>query len=115
MKRTGKYHYVKCPECKAKRAVFISSFIENVKKESVCFTCRRRKASKEVDAIITRNNKLKRKFDKLFCDLNGVCSTIKAHHDMLLDDPERLSTEFIIRLTCGNEGVEKYKNKSVIK
>ncbi len=38
----------------------------------------------------------------------GVCDIVKAHHQILQDDPNRLKSEFIIGLVCGYEGREFY-------
>jgi hypothetical protein len=115
-----KYYYVVCPHCKEKRAVFINGRTYTYKykrcdeietKEYECPTCRRRRVSKHIDSIITRSEVLNDKFDSMLCDMKGTCSVIKAHHELLLDDPERLTSEFIINLTCGDDGVKKYRKK----
>ena len=51
--------------------------------------------------------------DKLAeCTKLGTCDILHAHHDLLQDDPERLTTEFMIGMVCGREGLEKYYNRS---
>ncbi len=38
----------------------------------------------------------------------GVCDIVKAHHNVLQNDPDRLKSEFIINMVCGTEGKEFY-------
>lgn len=42
---------------------------------------------------------------------SGVCSILKRHHEILSDDPERLSTEFCVGLVCGEKKLKKYQKK----
>jgi len=45
------------------------------------------------------------------CD-TGICDTLKMHREVLADDPERLSTDFILELACHNsEKLENYRIK----
>ena len=48
------------------------------------------------------------------CNKLGTCEILKAHHNVLAADPERLTSEFMIGLICGEDGVKKYKSKRVI-
>jgi hypothetical protein len=41
----------------------------------------------------------------------GVCANLKIHHDALADDPERLTSDFLIGIICGEEGQRKYRAK----
>lgn len=45
------------------------------------------------------------------CEKFGTCDILSAHHDVLKDDPERLSTEFMIGMICGTEKKNKYVSK----
>jgi len=47
----------------------------------------------------------------LDCKIHGTCDILKAHKEILKDDPERLSGEFLISLICGEKKLEKYKAK----
>lgn len=53
------------------------------------------------------------KFDEAIenCEVHGTCGIIEAHREMVRDDPERLTTSFLIGLTCGMGGVRKYLKK----
>jgi glutaredoxin len=39
----------------------------------------------------------------------GICDRLKQHHANLVDDPERLTTDFMVGLICGVEGQEDYR------
>lgn len=45
----------------------------------------------------------------------GVCDIVKAHHNVLQDDPERLKSEFIINLVCGSDGKEFYIERRALR
>lgn len=57
------------------------------------------------------------KFDDLMTNCRyGTCDIFTAHHELLKDDPNRLSTEFLIGLVCGEKKKKEYvisKNASV--
>jgi hypothetical protein len=45
------------------------------------------------------------------CD-TGICDMLVRHHDKLVDDPERLTTDFILELCCTRpQKLEDYKIK----
>jgi len=53
--------------------------------------------------------KYKTPMDK--CD-TGICDMLVRHHDKLVDDPERLTTDFILELCCTRpQKLEDYKIK----
>lgn len=43
------------------------------------------------------------------CEKYGTCDILAAHHDALIDDPERLSTEFMLKMVCNTDGLERYR------
>ena len=45
------------------------------------------------------------------CSQAGTCGILDVHHDILKDDPDRLSTSFCIGMTCGIDGLRKYLAK----
>ncbi len=45
------------------------------------------------------------------CAALGTCEILKAHHEVLKDDRDRLKTDFLINLICGEEKMNKYKSK----
>lgn len=48
---------------------------------------------------------------KTKCKKAGTCDIIHFHHELLKDDPERLTTDFLVNLICGEEKLMKYKSK----
>jgi hypothetical protein len=60
------------------------------------------------ERLVEMENRLEKTPCKVGSD---VCSILKAHHEVLSDDPERLTTEFCIGLVCGEEGLQKYHAK----
>ncbi len=45
------------------------------------------------------------------CTKLGTCDVLHFHHELLKDDPERLKTDFLINLICGEEKMNKYISK----
>lgn len=79
----------------------------------MCKNCRKTALKKELNAIEQRmRDKRDEYHDELKkCTAGGVCDTLHMHHEILKDDPERLTTEFLIEMTCGTELLERYKKK----
>ena len=48
------------------------------------------------------------------CEILGTCDILKAHKEVLKDDPERLTGEFLINLICGEEKLKKYQLKKEV-
>jgi len=49
------------------------------------------------------------KFDELMLDCKfGTCDVLSAHHELLKDDPNRLRTDFLIGLICGERKKKEY-------
>lgn len=44
------------------------------------------------------------------CNASGTCDIYALHHKLLINDPQRLTTEFLIKLTCGDK-YTKYRQK----
>ena len=49
------------------------------------------------------------------CNESGTCDILKAHHESLKHDPERLTTEFMINQICGDDRLKEYRNKRSLK
>ena len=49
------------------------------------------------------------------CTKMGTCDILHIHHELLKDDPERLTTEFMIQNICGKDKLERYKSKKALK
>jgi hypothetical protein len=49
-----------------------------------------------------RSFELTEKFSELLatCEKMGVCDMLSAHHELLIDDPNRLKTDFLLGLIC---------------
>lgn len=114
------FHYVQCPTCKklkkreGDQGEVIRIFKNNKHTKVVfetCKLCMRRSTVKEVADRIARSKELEEKFSSIVCEIGEVCPTLHAHHDLLIDDPERLTTEFCIQLTCGEDGLRRYYQK----
>ncbi len=56
-----------------------------------------------MDEIVDQNMEL---LDQ--CKKGGTCDILAAHHEILKDDPERLSTDFLIGMVCGKEKLANY-------
>lgn len=105
------YNHVMCPKCGMKWRRYVKTEQEQISGNIVepCVTCERRSNNDFHKLKRERAEELEQKFKSISCDLDGTCNILKAHHAVLLDDPERLTTEFCINLVCGSNGVEKYK------
>ncbi len=49
---------------------------------------------------------------RMTCRKLGTCDILHFHHELLKDDPERMRTDFLVKMICGDEKAEKYKNKT---
>ncbi len=75
-----------------------------------------RRCADKIKVEISRHHKHNRKqiaeslgIPHTNCDKAGTCEILKAHHNVLSNDPDRLTTEFLIGMICGEDGVRKYK------
>jgi hypothetical protein len=73
------------------------------------------------DALRTERNAARKVYDKgrreyfeKDCQM-GICDRLKQHHAALKDDPERLPTEFMVKLICGEEGKGFYIQRKIEK
>jgi hypothetical protein len=48
------------------------------------------------------------------CEKRGTCDVLAAHHQMLGDDPERLSTQFLVKLICKKDYEPGSKSREVM-
>lgn len=116
------YPYI-CVECRTKktgaRYLHPSKPRKNTDKYGfyVCFECKEKIQNKlNEDARTEQRLKIIESTDKFSdslasCEKNGTCDILHAHHECLIDDPDRLRTDFMINLICGDEKLEKYRNK----
>lgn len=84
----------------------------NIRSGGLCSSCYRKKLSidRKEDRLTYEEALIKQK--EAGCKL-GVCDQLKHHHAALIDDPERLTSDFIIGLISGPEGQETYRKKRV--
>lgn len=47
------------------------------------------------------------------CEILGTCGILDVHHQILKGDPERLTTEFMIKLICGDDKLKEYKKREI--
>lgn len=82
--------------------------------EWLCYHCREERKERirknEMSAIREKSElKILEFQDRLAdCEKFGTCDILTAHHDVLIEDKERLSTEFMIGLICGEKGRQRY-------
>ncbi|MFA5458446.1 MAG: hypothetical protein WC261_12530, partial [Synergistaceae bacterium] len=50
------------------------------------------------------NREKRAAYQKEYRKTRGICRVLKEHKEALADDPERLSTDFILRLVQGENG-----------
>ena len=117
----GGKHFVKaqimCAYCRkpvVKSSMKVLGFTGN-KAIRICATCYN--ARIESQRLELMNNRWKQSeetisafADKLSeCTKLGTCDILEAHHELLKEDPERMTTEFLIGMVCGVQGVDKYR------
>jgi len=103
---------VNCSECGRSMV----SYGNRMKKNGrwLCYQCRedekKRIEKAELSEIREKSERKLLEFqDRLSnCEKFGTCDILAAHHDVLADDPERLSSEFMIGLICGEQGRLRY-------
>lgn len=96
---------------------FAGLLSEEVRKQIAfaCTTCRHRIVSefkesehkKRIQEILEKKEEMRGNLDK--CRNKGVCGILKVHHEVLEEDPERLTSDFIIGLTCGRGRQKRYR------
>lgn len=98
-----------CTECGRK--------IQNerhIRSGGLCSSCYRKKLSMDRREERLTYGEALAKQKETGCKL-GVCDQLKHHHAALADDPERLTSDFIIGLISGPEGQEIYRRKRAIR
>jgi hypothetical protein len=78
----------------------------------LCWECDRKIRNRILEQARTQYQKdaLNYNFRLLECD-RGVCDVLAMHHDKMAEDPERLTSDFLIGLICGMDKQEKYSMK----
>lgn len=81
---------------------------------NLCRKCRERIFDESIEYERVLNEmKANESFEKfkdllLNCEKAGTCDILSAHHELLSEDPDRLTTDFLIGVICGDEKKEKY-------
>jgi hypothetical protein len=85
--KCGKYTHLSngCYDCQEKENDELLEFHRTMQKESFF-----------VQANEYRDTLLR-------CAARGTCDVLKVHHEYLSNDPERLTTEFLVGLICGKD------------
>jgi hypothetical protein len=67
-----------------------------------CSDCYEKRLKKERLLMSRESYELAEKFSDLLstCEKMGVCDVLSVHHELLKDDPERLTTDFLLGLVC---------------
>ncbi len=120
LKRQGRYQAAKktyrCSRClEPSESTLIHSIGINGHAIRYCHACSRLVTSVDNKKCIAERRdqnwehieKFREKLTE--CTKLGTCDILSAHHDSLLDDPERLTTDFLIGMVCGDERRKKYR------
>jgi len=67
-----------------------------------CSDCYEERVKKERFLMSAKSYELTEKFSDLLatCEKMGTCDVLSVHHELLKDDPERLTTEFLLDMIC---------------
>jgi|GEM_PF-7002759 hypothetical protein len=101
----AKRRMVPCKNCQQEVYVNIAS-----QNEGYCHNCFKMYLSWQRKAARAKGEKALPVFFTKDCKI-GICDRLKQHHANLADDPERLSTEFMVGIICGPEGQAEYRKK----
>jgi hypothetical protein len=109
-----------CAECGEKMISYSNMFARIEKTKQICRKCNKRelnifdakRITANKQAAIERANKFKDALQD--CEKFGTCDVLRAHHEAFVDDPDRLTSEFLIGLICGKEKVGQYNNMSTV-
>ena len=84
------------------------------KNKSYCYKCY---TFKKHDNALKESMKMKEideSTEKVLanCKVMGTCGVLETHHEVFKDDPDRLTTDFMVKMICGDEKHKRYKEKS---
>src|SRR5208337_2754116 len=86
----------------------------------LCYACLREENNGALK-IALQENRVRRyeaadEFTDLLktCSVRGTCDVLAAHHKILENDPERLTTEFLVKQICGKTYVPGSKTREVL-
>jgi hypothetical protein len=57
----------------------------------------------------------KYKKERELCAHGEICDILKFHHDVLIEDPERMTTEFLLKMCGGDDAIGAYEVINAIK
>jgi hypothetical protein len=107
----------KCNKCGKEYKEYRVNHGKNFRMNPLCSKCVAERLEEEYysDRIEAQRkaNKLFAEFNHMLvnCEKNGTCDILSAHHELLINDNERLSTEFMIGLVCGTAKKKIYVEK----
>lgn len=75
-----------------------------------CFICARFLRREKEARLSLQSERLGKSLGKISrdCQILGTCGILEVHHDILKNDPERLSTEFMVKMICGEDKLQEY-------
>ncbi len=100
-----KRRMVPCKNCQTD--VYVNVATQN---DGYCYACLKNYLSEQRKIARDKGEKVLTGFFTKDCKI-GICDRLKQHHANLADDPERLSTDFLVGIICGTEGQEEYRKK----
>lgn len=124
-RKKGPFKRCECRECGKEFDLVIparilpqSGLAELTYRSELCKDCRTREIRKNNEMMMENDRRalqeksvelIERFRDQLEnCQKYGTCDILAAHHDALIDDPERLTTDFLIGMVCGDKKRERY-------
>lgn len=110
LRKDPRYHYQRCKLCG-------QSTINN---DRICYHCRavlnEIRDYREREKLMLRSMKRADQFSETLktCKKRGVCDILSAHHTFLGNDPDRLTTEFMVKMICRKDYVPGSKTREVV-
>ncbi len=109
-----KVEYI-CSKCHETK----KGFRTHIDGKSYCKSCAVKIRDKKIADEIYKEFQAQEAIDKLdpfgdmreTCTKLGTCDILHFHHELLKNDPERMRTDFLVDMICGEEKAKKYKNK----
>lgn len=75
-----------------------------------CFICARFLRKEKEARLSLQGERLGKSLGRIIrnCRILGTCGILEVHHDILKNDPDRLSTEFMVKMICGEDKLQEY-------
>jgi hypothetical protein len=121
VRRNGEWLHkdmIVCPQCKERKNKRSFVFLKVAGTDSrICKVCYNKEIERQRLDLLSHRAKQSADMIASFSDLLnectklGTCDILTAHHELLKNDPEHLTSDFMIGLVCGEEGLKKYQAK----